>query len=283
MINELVNTFTPTNDHGLLDKRFEEDLTMIFKDVRKEVIDGLNEFKQKTTDLENQYGSLAYELCISFIKRMEHIDETERNLPSNQFRWRTKKLRKQLIEGLKERGFKPSNVTKMIGAAEFAYKLYSEGNKKVLEFVEGLGITCVYIVSKMNHAGIQKAMSYEKDNTEWDSKTDTFISKQITQKALEDIKRSYPKNPEESRGKRSSLPSSRLNILDDDPTPITEVVLERSKEDMSQLELIDELVQVASLIDTSKIYKDKDAIERLNVVSESLWSIAHLAKTPIPN
>ena len=214
---------------------------------------------------------------------MEHIDETERNLPSNQFRWRTKKLRKQLIEGLKERGFKPSNVTKMIGAAEFAYKLYSEGNKKVLEFVEGLGITCVYIVSKMNHAGIQKAMSYEKDNTEWDSKTDTFISKQITQKALEDIKRSYPKNPEESRGKRSSLPSSRLNILDDDPTPITEVVLERSKEDMSQLELIDELVQVASLIDTSKIYKDKDAIERLNVVSESLWSIAHLAKTPIPN
>ena len=108
MNNELVNTFTPTNDHGLLDKRFEEDLTMIFKDVRKEVIDGLNEFKQKTTDLENQYGSLAYELCISFIKRMEHIDETERNLPSNQFRWRTKKLRKQLIEGLKERGFKPS-------------------------------------------------------------------------------------------------------------------------------------------------------------------------------
>ena len=54
MNNELVNTFTPTNDHGLLDKRFEEDLTMIFKDVRKEVIDGLNEFKQKTTDLENQ-------------------------------------------------------------------------------------------------------------------------------------------------------------------------------------------------------------------------------------
>ena len=282
MNNELVNTFTPTNDHGCIDSRFEDDLRIIFKDVRQEVIHGLNEFKQKTTDLENQYGSLAYELCISFIKQMDHIDESERNLPSNQFRWRTKKLRKQLIEGLKGMGFKPSNVTKMIGAAEFDYQLKSEGNKKVFEFVKGLGITCKYIVSKMNHTGLQKAMSYEKDNTEWDSKTDTFITKQITQKALEEIKRSYPQNPEESRGKRKSLPSSRLNILDDDPAPITEVVLERSKEDMSQLELIDELVQAVSLIDTSKLYKDKDAIERLNVVSKDLWSIAHLSKLPIP-
>ena len=51
---------------------------------------------------------------------------------------------------------------------------------------------------------------------------------------------------------------------------------------MSQLELIDELVQAVSLIDTSKLYKDKDAIERLNVVSKDLWSIAHLSKLPIP-
>ena len=135
MNNELVNTFTPTNDHGLIDSRFEEDLTIIFNEVRQEVIDGLNEFQQKTTDLENQYGSLAYELCMSFSKRMEYIDDTERNLPSNQFRWRTKKLRKQLIEGLKGMGFKPSNVTKMIGAAEFEYQLQSEGNKKVFAFV----------------------------------------------------------------------------------------------------------------------------------------------------
>ena len=281
MSNELVNTFTPTNEDGSIDNRFRDDLKLIFNEVRQEVIDGLNEFKQKTTDLENQYGSLAYELCFSFIKRMNHIDRTEREEDTNVFRWRTKKLRSTLIDRIKERGFKPSSVTKMIGAAEFVIHLESHRNQKVLDFIKPLGITCKYIVSRMNHLGLNEAMNYEQENREWDSKTDTFITKHITQKVLEDIKRLNPKNPKENRGRSISNSSSRLNILDDDPTPITEVVLERTKEDMSQLELIDELVQVASLIDTSKIYKDKDVIERLSVVSESLWSIAHLSKQPI--
>ena len=43
MNNELVITFTPTNDQGGLDCRFEEDLRVIFSGVRTEVIDGLNE------------------------------------------------------------------------------------------------------------------------------------------------------------------------------------------------------------------------------------------------
>ena len=279
MNNELVNTFTPTNDNGLIDSRFEEDLTIIFNEVRQEVIDGLNEFQQKTTDLENQYGSLAYELCMSFSKRMEYIDDTERNLPSNQFRWRTKKLRKQLIEGLKEKGFKPSNVSKMIGAAEYLNQLKSYGDKKLFEFVKEQPISSQYILSGMNHIGVQQAMRYENDSKEWDAKTDTFISKPLTKRVLEEIKSWNPKNPEENRGRKKS---TRLNILDDDPAPITEVVLERSKEDMSQLELIDELVQAVCLIDTSKLYKDKDAIERLSVVSKDLWSIAHLSKLPIP-
>ena len=133
----------------------------------------------------------------------------------------------------------------------------------------------------MSDEGVAKAMNYENDTKTWDSKTDTFPSKQLTVRALEELKRQYPKNSEENRGRKKSFNPSNINILDDDPTPITEVVLERTKEDMSQLELIDELVQVASLIDTSKIYKDKDVIERLSVVSESLWSIAHLSKQPI--
>ena len=282
MNNELVNTFTPTDAQGQLDYRFSKDLSIIFNNVRQEVINGLNEFKQKTTDLENQYGSLAYELCMSFIKRMNDIDKTERDKETNVFRWRSKTLRKQLIEGLKERGFKPSNVYKMLGAAEYVSHLEAFGNKNVLEFVRAQPISSQYILSGMNHQGLTQAMNYESDSKEWDSKTDTFISKPLTKKALEDIKSWNPKNPEENRGRKKSLSSSKLNILDDDPSPITEVVLERSKEDMSQLELIDELVQLASLIDTSKIYKDKDAIERLSVISESLWSIAHLSKTAIP-
>ena len=284
MNNELTKTFTPINKQGYIDARFHDDLRVIFNEVRPEVIDGLIEFKEKTTDLENKYGSLAFELCRAFIKRMRHIDQTERDQETNQFRWRSKKLREQLIDGLKERGFKPSNVTKLVCSAEYLFYLESfesKRNREILNFVKPLPISSQYLISGMSDEGVAKAMNYENDTKTWDSKTDTFPSKQLTVRALEELKRQYPKNSEENRGRKKSFNPSNINILDDDPTPITEVVLERTKEDMSQLELIDELVQVASLIDTSKIYKDKDVIERLSVVSESLWSIAHLSKQPI--
>ena len=280
MNNELVNTFTPTNDHGELDCRFEQDLSIIFSEVRSEVIHGLNEFKQKTTDLENQYGSLAYELCMSFIKRMDHIDKTERDLPSYHYGWRSKKLRKQLIEGLKERGFKPSNVYKMLGAAEYVSRLRRSKDKKALAFVEAQPISFQYILSGMTHIGLGIAMDYENANRAWDPKTDTFISKPLTKKALEEIKGWHSRNQDETRGRKKS---EHLKILDDDPTPTTEIVVERSKEDMSQIELVNELAQIVGLIDVSKIYKDKEIIERLSVVAEDLWSVAHLAKQPIPN
>ena len=210
---------------------------------------------------------------------MNTIDDSERDQPSNQFRWRSKKLRKQLIEGLKERGFKPSNVCKLIAAAEYITVLEASNNKKILEFVKAQPISSQYLLSGMTHIGLKQAMSYENDNRAWDPKTDTFISKPLTKKVLEEIK---ARHSEDKRGRKKSHSSMDLNILDDDPAPITEVVVERSKEDMSQLELIDQLVQIVGLIDTSKIYKDKEIIERLSIVAKDLWSVAHLAKEPAP-
>ena len=285
MNNELAKTFTPINKQGYIDARFHDDLRVIFNEVRPEVIDGLIEFKEKTTDLEKKYASLASELCRAFIKRMKQIDETERDQETNQFRWRSKKLREQLIDGLKERGFKPSNVTKLVCSAEYLFHLesfQSKAHREILKFVKPLPISSQYLISGMSDEGVAKAMSYENDTKVWDSKTDTFPSKQLTVRALEEIKRRYPKNSEENRGRKKSFNPSNINILDDDPSIVTEVLVERSKEDMSQLELIDELVQIVCLIDTSKIYKDKDVIERLSVVSNDLWGVAHLARHPIP-
>jgi len=279
MNNELAITFSPTNDQGILDRRFEEDLSIIFKDIRPEVIDGLNELKRKSTELENQYGSLAYELCMSFIKRINEVNRKEKDEDTNLFKWRTKKLRKQLIKGLQERGFKPSNIYKMLGAAEYVSHLQNMGDKKVLEFVRQLPISFQYLISGMDHQGVKQAMNYENDSKTWDSKTDTFVSKPLSKKALEEILKWNSKRTSDIRVTKRS---TDLKILDDDPSTVTEVVLERSKEDMTQLELIDELVQIVCLIDTSKIYKDKDVIERLNIISNDLWSVAHLARHPIP-
>jgi hypothetical protein len=273
MNNELVKTFTPTyKDSDDLDRRFEEDLAIIFKDVRPEVIEGLNEFKEKTTDLENKYGSLAYELACLFIKRINEVERKE-DQETNLFKWRTKALRKKLSKGLQERGFKPSNVSKIIGAAEYVLHLKHMGNTKVLDFVKELPISFQYLLSCMNPTGVSIAMSYEMDSKEWDPKTDTFIGKPLSKKALEEILSWNSKNPKKT---------FNLKPHSDDPTPITEVVLERSKESMTQLELIDELVQIVGHIDVPNIYKDKDIIERISIVSEDIWSIAHLAKLPIP-
>ena len=274
MNTELVKTFTPTyKDTDDLDRRCEEDLAIIFKDVRPEVIDGLIEFKEKTTDLENKYGSLAYELACLFINRINEVERKEKDQETNLFKWRTKALRKKLSKGLQERGFKPSNVSKIIGAAEYVMHLKHMGNTKVLDFVKEQPISFQYLLSGMNPNGVSLAMSYETDSKEWDPKTDTFIGKPLSKKALEEILSWNSKNPKKT---------FNLKPHSDDPTPITEVVLERSKERMTQLELIDELVQIVGLLDTSKIYKDKDIIERLSIVSEDIWSVAHLAKLPIP-
>ena len=116
MTSDLINTFTPKNDLGDNDFRYENDLHNIFDTVRPEVLKGLEEFKQKTTELEIKYGSLALEFAVNWFKYTDKLtaDETY-----NRFNYRAKRLRKQLIEGLKERGFKPSNVYKLIAAAEF--------------------------------------------------------------------------------------------------------------------------------------------------------------------
>ena len=292
MNTDIIKTFTPKNDDGGLDARFNKHLENIFKQVRPEVINGLNEFQEKTLSLENQYGGLAYELCMRFWDEINAISYEDRET-TNKFNYKPKVLKKVLAEGLKEKGFKPTNVSKIIGASEFVYRLTEEDKRMprfkaddknvVLEFVQSLPISCQYIASCLSDKGIEKAISYEQDTKAWDSKTDTFIGKKISARALEEIKRSYPKDPSDGRVRKTSSLTPHITVLDDDPTPITEIVVERSKEDMSQIELVNELAQIVGLIDVSNIYKDKEIIERLSIVAKDLWSVAHLAQLPIPN
>ncbi len=66
MNSEVTNVLSPINADGGIDLRFKGDQQWIIEQIGPEVIDALRDFKLKTTDLENQYGSFAMKLCHAF-------------------------------------------------------------------------------------------------------------------------------------------------------------------------------------------------------------------------
>ncbi len=286
MNSDLVQTFTPKNDLGESDYRYESDLINIFESVRPEVIKGLEDFKLKTTELEKQYGSLALEFAINWFN---YTDKLKQDETYNKFNFRAKRLRKQLIEGLKERGFKPSNVSKIVGAAEFHKRLQdglfkgrTEGiNKrvqKIYEFVSSQSISSQYLLGGMTDIGIANAMNYEHDTQQWDPKTDTYIGKPLTVRVLEELKKQYPMNEEESRGRKKNLLST-LDIVPDlqdqitiESTPIKEVTQESIARD---------IVSLAKQLNTTDGWKDQSLIKILKEAEKELMNISHIATLPI--
>ena len=284
MTTDLINTFTPKNDLGDNDFRYENDLHNIFDTVRPEVLKGLEEFKQKTTELEIKYGSLALEFAVNWFN---YIDKLVADETYNKFNYRAKRLRKQLIEGLKERGFKPTNVYKLIGAAEFHKRLQDGLTKddgfgvnkriaKIYEFVLTLPISSQYLLSGMTDQGIAKAMRYEEDTKQWDSKTDTFIGKPLTYKALEQLKKEYPINKEETRGRKKN-PLSQLHLVPDNQEAIT--IESTEVKEVTQESIARELVSLAKQLDR-EVWKDQKIISILKEAQSDLWNIAHIASQP---
>ena len=61
---EITKVLAPANEDGQMDDRFQEDQQWIIEQIGPEAIDALRDFKQKTTDLENKYGGVAFRLCL---------------------------------------------------------------------------------------------------------------------------------------------------------------------------------------------------------------------------
>ena len=129
----------------------------------------------------------------------------------------------------------------------------------------------------MRAEGVKVAMEYSDTTKEWDPKTDTFRGKRLTVRVLEDLKRQYPINPDENRGKKRNKNSGPIQLLDDDPTPI---VVEETIEP-TQYDLAKQLVAIASLIETKEGWKDPELIEILSQEKNALMSIAHVASLPV--
>ena len=278
MNTELAKTFTPKTKEGETDHRYAPDLVKIFSSIRPEVLRGLEEFKNKTTELEIKYGSDALEFSVGWL---DHIYSLSPDAPDNKWNSKAKGLRKGLIAGLKSNGFKSSNVSKIIGAAEFIKKLkdqlymqsFTNPNEMEevwwvrarLDFVNPLPISAKYLLGGMTDKGIAKAMSYEKED------------KALTIRVLEDLKQQYPINPNERRGGvKNQL--SKLEEVEDNQETITIEATELKE--LTQAEIANNIVSLAKKLNTSEIWRDSEIVEILKGAEKELVALGHMVLTP---
>jgi hypothetical protein len=289
---ELVQAFTPKNKLGESDFRYESDLLNIFESIRPEVLKGLGELKTKTTELEVKYGSLALEFCINWFDYTENLIADD---SYNKYNYRSKGLKKQLSEGLKKSGFKPNNVTKILGAAQLIKRLkdnlyiksFEDPNKlseskrvrDILDFINPLPISSKYLLGGMTDIGIEKAMSYQEENKEWDPKTDTFPSKPLTVRVLEELKQQYPINPNENRGGWKKNQLTKLDVVPDIQEPIT--IDSTEIKEVTQESIARDIVSLAKQLNTADGWKNQNLRKILKEAEGELMSISHIATLPI--
>tara|TARA_Y100001963_G_scaffold84543_1_gene117171 strand:+ start:132 stop:917 length:786 start_codon:yes stop_codon:yes gene_type:complete len=255
MNNQLTKTFSPTNDQGGLDQRFNEDIRIIFQSIGGDVLAGLNNFLLKTSELERSHGGYAQKLCEAFYKRIKYLDEYERE-GSNQHRWKSKMLKKTLHEGLANIGFKPSKVSKIIGATEFLSSIHPQHIHR--KQIESMPIGSQYALSRMNETGISVALG------------NPFSNENPTKAKLEEIATKYPKNPFETRGRK---PSFEMEVCKDDESSLAEILVEGDE--------VDDLIAAVKNLDLESVFIDDDKRSRLQVVAQELDCLADLSK-PIP-
>ena len=61
-MSDLTRIFTPTNEDGSPDQRFNDDINWVFNRVDSEVIEVLERFQQETTKETINYAKYAYSL-----------------------------------------------------------------------------------------------------------------------------------------------------------------------------------------------------------------------------
>jgi len=255
---EITNVLSPINADGGIDLRFQGDQQWIIEQIGPEVIDALRDFKQKTSDLEDQYGSFAMKLCHAFFERISLIDENENEL-TNQWRWRSKKLRSHLHPMLQDLGFKPAKASKIIGVSELLYTLKKElptgrggefkRARKAVDFVESFPFSSQYVLSCMNPIGFDEAMRFAN----WESYNPDRANKQLTKKELEEIQKQFPK---EEKGSRNYRKENDEELLE--PNPFIEN------------NLIKELVSMIKRINPQKINDHENLKLKLEAIKQDL-------------
>ena len=284
-MSDLKRIFTPTNKDGSLDYRFNEDIEWVFNRVGNEVLEGLEKFRQETETVNINYAKYAYSLAKAFFERNSDIDHWESSTPSNQYKWRSKKISKSLQPMFQEIGFKKSVISKIIGAAELIHSLEKKlkeqpKNKRIkeqLEHFESFPLSSQYVLNNMSTMGFSEVIALSA-RKQWNSETDTYDPIPLTKSDLEEIQREYPKNPNETRGKNKAKSPTTLRLLDE-PSQTT---IEAITEPKTNYERLHELVLLAKSINTEGAYKDPLFKEILKEGEEEICSLYHLVLLPTP-
>ena len=194
----ITKTITPKNDDGSLDQRFGLHIEKLIHLCGVECINTLHTFHKETEESERKAGGAALHMIV----KLYSIQMEE---------WEQKRLTKRVREALQEIGFKPSKVTKLMGAGKFKVmewnrvhedfecKSIDQLKQEQHEFLGSYGVSALYEVSRMNDVGrakVRNAFSNDK--------------KLYRKDELEEIRRENPINLDEQRG-RSKRTFGRSN------------------------------------------------------------------------
>ena len=201
----LQQLITPKREDGGIDHRYQSIIKDVIDLAGDRCVDLLVSFYEKTSQLEKDHAGAALHLVRKSFE--VEMDEFQR-----------KRVTKQLTTALKELGFKPSKVSKLINAGRFIQTLnhidegwcYFGRNvwmtgpeivDKVSEYFEGFGVGSLDVLSRITKQGRKKAHRH-------------FVKQgaRMSQSALEELQRHYPANPNERRGRkpdRANFPEAR--------------------------------------------------------------------------
>lgn len=195
----ITKTLTPKNENGSLDQRFISYVERLMEHCGQECINNLSQFHKETVESERNAGGAALHMVVKFYSlEMEE--------------WEKKRLAKSLREALHEIGFKPSKVTKLMGAGKFKaeqwnqlhrcfeYKSDHQLREEQHDFLTKYGVTALYEMSRMNDIGLARVRyAYIDDGN--------ILNKDM----LEEIRKEYPANPDKRCSKHQSS-SQGVNI-----------------------------------------------------------------------
>ncbi len=307
------NAFTPKREDGGLDHRYGKSIKNIIDIAGLQTIQRLEEFYEKSFELEKKYGGAAFHLCLSLFKA--NLDD-----------WELKVLKKSLRNLLQELGFKPYNVTRLIGAAQFQIeseppgyclpveqwntdfntKEQIEDDIKLFNYIRSLPVRSKYELSLCSddiyfENGFDKPIFQQITNS---------YSKILTTRELEALRKQYPKPKPEywKAGRRTSntkvLSSTNNSITQPETQQPTGSALgpnqgqsfeipandglfvihqdsteiEHEEVTPSQEELIQQLNMIVNHIDTEKVFVDDALRSQLQPVQHQLETLSDLAK-----
>ena len=307
---DIKNALTPKRyEDGGLDQRYLKSIKKIIDIAGKPTIERLEDFYKKSSELERKYGGSAFELCLSLF---------EANLEN----WEHKAIKKSLTELLKELGFKPSNVTKLIGAAQFQFKSKPsdyglpveqwktdfcskegiEDSIKIFDYIKSLPVRSKYELSLCSneiywHQDVFDQAGFDQPILE---KLTNSYSKILTTRELESLKKQYPKPKDEywnnHQRSNNSLKESESTSSHSETYEIPVIdelfVVHKDSTDIehetvqpTQEELVRALRVIVKQIDLDKVLIDDALKSQLEPIQNQLETLTHLAISisQIPN